>query len=61
MIRVVSDTSALYYTTQAEEAGFSVSPLCVTIAGHTYREFDEIGSKEFVDIIKQGHHVLCLF
>lgn len=55
MVRIVSDTSTLYSTTQAEEAGFSVSPLSVTIAGKSYREFDEITSEEFVDIIRQGH------
>ena len=55
MIRIVSDTSTLYSTTQAQEAGFAVSPLTVTIAGKTYREFDEISSEQFVDIIRQGH------
>jgi len=55
MIRIVSDTSTLYSTQQAQEAGFRVSPLSVTIAGKTYREFDEITSGEFVDIIRQGH------
>ena len=55
MIRIVSDTSTLYSTTQAREAGFHVSPLSVTIAGKTYREFDEISSEEFVAIIRQGH------
>ena len=55
MIRIVSDTSTLYSTTQAQEAGFVVSPLSVTIAGKTYREFDEISAEEFVDIIRQGH------
>ena len=55
MVRIVSDTSTLYSTTQARQAGFAVSPLSVTIAGNTYREFDEISSQEFVDIIKQGH------
>lgn len=55
MIRIISDTSTLYSTTQAEEAGFSVSPLSVTIAGKSYREFDEISSEEFVAIIRQGH------
>ena len=33
MVRIVSDTSTLYSTTQAKEAGFRVSPLSVTIAG----------------------------
>ena len=55
MVRIVSDTSTLYSTTQAREAGFAVSPLSVTIAGRSYREFDEISSQEFVDIINQGH------
>ena len=30
-------------------------PLSVTIAGKSYREFDEISSEEFVAIIRQGH------
>ena len=55
MVRIVSDTSTLYSTTQAREAGFAVSPLSVTIAGKSYREFDEITSEEFVNIIRQGH------
>ena len=55
MVRIVSDTSTLYSTTQALEAGFAVSPLSVTIADKSYREFDEIDSETFVDIIRQGH------
>lgn len=55
MVRIISDTSTLYSTTQAEEAGFSVSALSVTIAGNSYKEFDEINSDQFVDIIRQGH------
>jgi len=55
MVHIVSDTSTMYSTTQAEEAGFAVSPLSVTIAGKSYREFDEISAEEFVEIIRQGH------
>ena len=55
MVRIVSDTSTLYSTRQARQAGFAVSPLSVTIAGRSYREFDEISSDEFVAIIDQGH------
>ncbi len=54
MVRIISDTSTLYSTTQAREAGFAVSPLSVTINGQSYREFDEIDSATFVDIINQG-------
>jgi len=55
MIRIISDTSTMYSSAQAKEAGFDVAPLSVTIAGKTYREFDEIDSKTFVDIIRQGN------
>ena len=55
MVRIISDTSTLYSTQQAREAGFAVSPLSVTIAGKCYREFDEISSDEFVSIIHEGH------
>ena len=55
MIRIVADTSTLYSTRQAKDAGFDVSPLSVTINNQTYREFDEISADEFVDIIRQGH------
>ena len=55
MVRIIADTSTLYSTAQAREAGFAVSALSVTIAGKNYREFDEISAEEFVDIIRQGH------
>ena len=55
MVRIVSDTSTLYSTAEARAAGFAVSPLSVTIAGKSYREFDEISSDQFVCIIDQGH------
>ena len=55
MVRIVADTSTLYSTRQARESGFAVSPLSVTIAGQSYREFDEISAEEFVAIIRQGH------
>lgn len=55
MIRIISDTSTLYSSMQAKEAGFDVTPLSATIAGKTYREFDEINSKSFVDLIKLGN------
>ena len=55
MVRIVADTSTMYSTAQAREAGFDVAPLAVTIAGKTYKELDEIQLDEFVHIIGQGH------
>lgn len=55
MVRIVSDTSTLYSSAQARDAGFSVSPLSVTIGGSSYREFDEISADQFVELIRQGN------
>ena len=55
MVRIISDTSTMYSTKQAEEAGFSVSPLAVTIAGESYRELDEMTHERYVDLIAQGN------
>lgn len=55
MVRIISDTSTMYSTKQAEEAGFCVSPLAVTIAGETYRELDEMTHDRYVQIISEGH------
>lgn len=54
MVRIVSDTSTLYSTAEAQKAGFAVTPLSVTINGVSYREFDEISAEEFVALIEQG-------
>lgn len=55
MVRIIADTSTLYNSDQAREAGFFVNPLAVTIAGKSYKEFDEITAEDFVSIIRQGH------
>lgn len=55
MVRVISDTSTMYSTKEAREAGFAVSPLAVTIAGESYRELDEMTPARFVEIIREGN------
>lgn len=55
MIRIVADTSTMYSSAEAREAGFDVSPLAVTINGQTYRELDEMRPETFVSIINEGH------
>ncbi len=55
MVKIISDTSTMYSPAEATRAGFSVSPLAVTIAGQTYRELQDIDAEEFVELIHQGH------
>ncbi len=55
MIRLITDSSCLYTPKEAEEMGFVVNPLSVTINNKQYVEFVDITAREFVDIINQGH------
>lgn len=55
MIRIITDTSALYTPQEAEAMGLGVVPLSVTINNKTYREFVEINADEYMDLINQGH------
>lgn len=55
MVRIMSDTSTQYTIAEGRELGITISPLSVTIAGRSYREFEEISSREFLDIIAQGN------
>lgn len=55
MIRIITDTSTLYTKAEAEAGGFDVAPLCVTINGKTYRELEEIGTEDFIGLIRQGN------
>lgn len=54
MIRIVSDTSTMYSARQAQEAGFAVSALTVSIDGKSYREYDEIDSQQFMQLLQGG-------
>ncbi len=55
MVRIIADTSTMYSSAKAREAGFAVAPLAVTIAGQTYRELDEIDGDGLVRLIGEGH------
>ena len=55
MVHIVADTSTLYSSEEARDAGFAVSPLAVTIGGATYRELDEISPDRFVALIREGN------
>lgn len=55
MIRIFADTSTLYSSEEARQAGFTVAPLSVTIRDKTYREFDEISPEDFIRLIDAEH------
>lgn len=55
MVKIISDSSTLYSVEQAREKNLEITPLAVTINGQTYKEFEEIQTKEFIDMIHEGH------
>lgn len=55
MIRIVSDSSALYSKKEGQVNGVIIAPLTVTINGNTYKEYEDINTQEFIDIINEGH------
>ena len=57
MLHIVSDSSILYSQKDAKEKlGVYTTPLSVTVNGKSYREFEEIDPKSFIEIIEEGHH-----
>lgn len=55
MVKIMSDTSTLFSLEQGIEEGVAIVPLSVTVAGETYREFEEIDSATFLAKVREGH------
>lgn len=55
MIRIVSDSSSLYSVKEGQANGVIIAPLSVNINGKSYKEHEDIETKEFIDIINEGH------
>lgn len=54
MIKIISDSSTLYSIKEGQANNVDIAPLSVTINDKTYREFEDIETKEFIDIINEG-------
>ena len=55
MVQILSDSSTLYSVSEGKDVGLVVIPLSVQINNKSYREFEDISSKEFLKIIAEGH------
>lgn len=51
-MKIVTDTSTLYTPEEGNKLGITVLPLCVTVNKKTYREFVDIDSQQFLELIK---------
>ena len=55
MIRIISDSSSLYSEKKGQEKNITISSLTVHINGKNYREYEDIETEEFINIINEGH------
>ena len=55
MIRIISDSSSLYSEKKGQEKNITIASLTVHINGKSYREYEDIETEEFIDIINEGH------
>ncbi|MSA70665.1 DegV family protein [Holdemania massiliensis] len=55
MIRLISDSSTLYSIEEGKALPCDITPLCVTINGKTYREYEDIDAEAFLNLIKAGY------
>jgi DegV family protein with EDD domain len=54
MLRIVSDSSTMYSVSEGKERGIGIAPLSVEIDGRVYKEYEEIRTPEFVELIRKG-------
>ena len=53
-MRIVTDTSALYSPIEGKELGFDVLPLSVTVDNKSYKEYVDVTSGEFLELLRSG-------
>ena len=55
MIRIISDSSSLYSEKKGQEKNITIASLTVHINWKSYREYEDIETEEFINIINEGH------
>ena len=53
-MRIVTDTGALYSPEEGKSIGLDVLPLHVIVDKKSYKEYVDVSSEEFLEIVKSG-------
>ena len=53
-MKIVTDSASLFSPEDGLKQGFTVIPACVINNGHTYRDFEDISSEDFLHMIEKG-------
>lgn len=54
MVRIIADTSTLFNSKEGKKNNITITPLNVTIGKQSFRELDEIDTKQFLELLKNG-------
>ena len=54
MVKIMTDTSTLYSVEDGKKIGLTVVPLSVSLGDKTYREFEDIDTARFLNMLKDG-------
>lgn len=53
-MKIIADTATLIPPTEGSSHGLTVIPVSVAIDGHTYQDYTQISSEEFLEKVKMG-------
>lgn len=53
-MKIVADTATLYSPNEGEAMGITVIPVCVLMNNQTFRDYEEISSEEFLQMVQDG-------
>lgn len=53
-MKIIADSATLFSPQEGTELGITVIPVCVTINNETYKDYEEISSETFLQLIKEG-------
>lgn len=53
-MKIIADSATLFSPQEGAELGITVIPVCVSINNETYKDYEEISSETFLQLIKNG-------
>ena len=53
-MKIIADSATLFSPQEGADLGMTVIPVCVAINGQTYKDYEEISSTDFLQLIEKG-------
>ena len=53
-MHIIADSSTLYSPAEGKDLGITIIPACAVVDGKVYRDFEDINSEEFLQLVADG-------